>query len=189
MGKREYKDVPRVYVDMDGVLADFDSECTNSSMKPSELKLIPGIYRNLDVIPGAVNAIEKIVEMGYEVWALTKPPSKNPSAASEKIEWMYENFPVFKDRIIITPDKGAVGESRDFIIDDHPEWANVEKFRGTIIKFENNWEYIVDYLSKEKSVYDYVTHDILTKLGAITFLKKSGILDENGKLVKLYSTD
>lgn len=189
MGKREYKDVPRVYVDMDGVLADFDKACTQAKKKPSELKLILGVYRNLEVIPGAINAIEKIVEMGYEVWALTKPPSKNPSAASEKIEWMYEHFPVFKDRIIITPDKGAVGESRDFIIDDHPEWANVENFRGIIIKFENNWEYIVDYLSKEKAAYDYVFHDKLTPFGAKTFLQRCGILDENGKLTKLYEPD
>lgn len=187
MGKREYKDVPRVYVDMDGVLADFDKACTQAKKKPSELKLIRGVYRDLEVIPGAINAIEKIVEMGYEVWAMTKPPSKNPSAASEKIEWMYELFPVFKDRIIITPDKGAVGEKRDFIIDDHPEWANVEKFRGTIIKFENNWDYIVDFLAKEKAVYDYVFHGKLTKLGAQTFLQRAGIMDENGEIKNLIS--
>lgn len=189
MGKREYKDVPRVYFDMDGVLADFDKACLQASKPPSELKLIRGVYRNLETIPNAISAIEKIIEMGYEVWALTKPPSKNPSAASEKIEWMYEHFPVFEDRIIITPDKGAVGEKRDFIIDDHPEWANVEKFRGGIIKFENNWDYIVDILSKKKAVYDYLFHGKLTKLGAVTFLQSCDILDEHGNLSKLYEPD
>lgn len=184
MGKREYKDVPRVYVDMDGVVADFDKACIQANMKPNELKLVPGIYRNLEVIPGAINAVAKILEMGYDVWFLTKPPSKNPKAASEKVEWVYENFPAVYDKIIITPDKGAVGTSRDYIIDDHPEWANVEAFRGKIIKFVNNWEFIVDFLAKEKAVYDYVFENRLTPLGARTFLQRAGILDENGNLVK-----
>lgn len=125
-----------------------------------------------------------ILEMGYDVWFLTKPPSKNPKAASEKVEWVYENFPAVYDKIIITPDKGAVGTSRDYIIDDHPEWANVEAFRGKIIKFVNNWEFIVDFLAKEKAVYDYVFENRLTPLGARTFLQRAGILDENGNLVK-----
>ena len=50
-------------------------------------------------------------------------------------------------KVILTPDKGAVGIQRDFLIDDHPEWANSNNFKGTVIRFSNNWRDVVQYLS------------------------------------------
>jgi hypothetical protein len=46
---------------------------------------------------------------------------------------------ILGDHIIVSPDKGAVGTARDFLIDDHPEWANAHNFSGTPIHFKNNW--------------------------------------------------
>ena len=49
--------------------------------------------------------------------------------------WLNKHLPILEDHIIVTPDKGCIGTKRDFLIDDHPEWANAHKFPGKIIKF------------------------------------------------------
>lgn len=144
MSVREYPDVPRVYVDLDGVIADFEAECADLNVHPQQGKLIPGIYRNLPLIEGAEEGIAKLLEKGYFVMCLTKIPSKNPGAASEKLLWINENFPNLKDYVIITPDKGCVGTDRDYLIDDHPEWANAGAFPGQIIHFKS-WQQVFRY--------------------------------------------
>lgn len=88
---------------------------------------------------------------------MTKIPSENPYAASEKLMWMHHHLPEIEDHIIITPDKGCVGSSKDFLVDDFPEWANAHNFPGTVIQFggvrktfidksiahESDWEKLV----------------------------------------------
>jgi len=135
MSVRDYPDVARIYVDMDGVVADFERAFTEAGQHPKQFKLVPGAYVNLHPIPGAVEGIHKLLELGFDVFMLTKIPSENPYAASEKFLWMYKHLPIIEDKIIISADKGAVGTERDFLIDDHPEWANAHSFPGTVIKF------------------------------------------------------
>lgn len=135
MSIRKYPDVTRVYVDIDGVIADFEAICREMKVHPQQGKLIPGIYRDLPVMAGAVEGVQGLLDLGYFVMCLTKIPSKNPGAASEKLHWVNEHFPVLKDYVVITPDKGCVGTSRDYLIDDHPEWANANKFPGMVLPF------------------------------------------------------
>lgn len=136
MSVRKYPDVPRVYVDMDGPLANFEAYCQEIGKPPKETKLLSGTYLNLPPVSQAIESVSLLLDLGYFVMVLTKIPSQNPGAASEKIFWLRQHFPVLKDHIIITPDKGCVGTKRDFLIDDHPEWANADTFKGEIITFE-----------------------------------------------------
>jgi 5'(3')-deoxyribonucleotidase len=137
---------------MDGVIADFEASCLVLSVQPQEGKLIPGIYRSLPLIHGAKEGIQQLQDWGFFVMCLTKIPSKNPGAASEKIHWLNEHFPNLNDHIVITPDKGCIGLPRDFLIDDHPEWANADSFKGQIIPFNtyenspiSNWSDVLWY--------------------------------------------
>lgn len=139
MGKRSYPDQPRVYIDMDGVLADFGAECIRRATTPDALKRCPGAYRALLPLTGAVDAIADLQTLGVEVFVLTKIPLSNPWAATEKLLWIRDHFASLDDRVIITPDKGCVGEARDVLVDDHPEWANADRFRGTTIHFGGDW--------------------------------------------------
>lgn len=152
MGVREYKDEPRVYIDLDGCLADFESACNAAGLPPSKFKLVPGVYRTLPLIDGAQAAVQRILDAGFEVFILSKCPSKNTGCATEKIEWVHEFFPQLGDYIILTPDKGCVGTGRDFLIDDHPEWANANNFRGTIIHFKGDWNDAYDKIVDGTSI-------------------------------------
>ena len=139
MGVRNYPDIPRVYFDMDGVLADFEAGARRQGMAPKHYKRVAGAYLDLPLVPGAGEALETLHAAGFLLFALTKIPSQNPYAATEKLLWAQRYAPILGDHIIVSPDKGAVGTARDFLIDDHPEWANAHNFPGTVIHFKNNW--------------------------------------------------
>lgn len=157
MGVRQYRDIPRVYVDMDGPQADYEREIILSGIPSKRLKHMKGTYARLTVVPNARESILALLELPVEVWTMTKPPDGGIYAASEKLEWQYKTMPELKDRIILTPDKGAIGRPCDYLIDDHPEWANAKNFPGELIKFDavynqrtgestNNWPEIVAHL-------------------------------------------
>lgn len=144
MGVRNYPDTPRVYIDMDGPQADYDAMAVQLGVPPSELKFRAGVYANLPVTLGAQQAVRDILRMGYQVFSLTKIPRANPYAATEKLIWTHQHFPEIGENVIIAPDKGCVGTQRDFLVDDHPEWANVPMFRGTVLTFKPyNWAELV----------------------------------------------
>jgi 5'(3')-deoxyribonucleotidase len=160
MSIRNYPDVPRIYVDLDGVGADFERAMIEKNMTANQLKVTPGAYVNLHPMPGAVDGISELLDEGYFVMLLTKIPSENAYSASEKILWTNKHLPAVKDHIIITPDKGCVGTKRDFLIDDHPEWANAHNFPGTVIKFggervsgmgfASDWSKVVKFFRENK---------------------------------------
>jgi 5'(3')-deoxyribonucleotidase len=148
MGIRDYPDKPRVYLDMDGVIADFEAEMQFRGLTAKELKRIPGIYKNFPMIDGASQGVFALQSMGWELFILTKIPSENLTAATDKLIWVQENFPSIGERVIITPDKGCVGTEHDFLVDDHPEWANAHTFAGTIVHFGQDvksWSELVEY--------------------------------------------
>lgn len=136
MSVRSYREGPRAYIDMDGVIADFEAVCKRLGKPPSEVKLLHWTYMMLEPIPGALDSMRELISM-YEdrVFCLTKIPSQNPNAATQKLMWLNFHLPEIKDHVIITPDKGCVGRPIDLLIDDMPEWANAHKFPGTIIKY------------------------------------------------------
>ena len=155
MGVRKYPDVPRIYVDMDGPLADFWGACVREGMEPDQFKLCRGIFERLPIVPGAVEAIHTMRAMPVDVWLLTKAADGNVWCHSEKRIWQQRVFPELGDHIIITPDKGCIGRPRDTLIDDHPQWANANNFPGNIITFvvkhdsrgnhlSNNWPEVLE---------------------------------------------
>lgn len=137
MSIRNYPAGPRVYIDMDGPLAQFDKYCLEHDVDPKVGKLMSLTYASLQVTPGALGAVNDLCSyIPDRVFLLTKVPSQNPIAAMQKLMWAREQFPLIKDHVIITPDKGCVGTVDDVLIDDHPEWANAHNFPGTVIKFD-----------------------------------------------------
>lgn len=139
-----------IYVDMDGVIADFDAMIEKRGIDGKKLKMIRGIYEQLSPITGAQSTIQVLKEMGYRIHIATKIPDDNPYAATEKLLWLSKYFPELLPDVTITNDKGSLGNVNDFIIDDRIHKANVSNFKGTILHFGkngyyHNWNHILDY--------------------------------------------
>lgn len=139
MGVRNYLDVPRVYIDMDGPSAHFERGLTAAGVDAKTFKTQRGVYRGLEVVEGLLEAVAEFERTGLEVFFLTKIPAANPYAATEKLLWVQDVIPSLVDRVIISSDKAAVGSERDFLVDDHPEWANALNFRGTVVLYKDGW--------------------------------------------------
>lgn len=128
----------RIFVDMDGVTVDFESYKQRlGQLTGEEIKKMPGAYLEMAPMPGAIEAVRSLIGMGYELWAATKPPTGIAFAYSDKAAWIFKYLPELKRRLIITHDKGLLGDEWDYLIDDRPHKANCEKFRGKLIPFKD----------------------------------------------------
>lgn len=67
-----------------------------------------GFYEGLEVVDGAVEGIEALLDLGVVPVVCTKPRRENPTCTDEKISWLDRNFPQFDGRYILTSDKTLV---------------------------------------------------------------------------------
>lgn len=146
-----------VFVDMDGVLCDFEAKVTaltgftESHPKWQETKdrlsAEEGFYRDLPPIFGAIEAFRKLCEH-YEVYILSTPSWDNPSSYADKRIWAetYLGSVAYK-KLILTHNKGLmVGRA---LIDDRIK-NGVANFKGEHIHFGTekfpNWDAVIKYL-------------------------------------------
>lgn len=142
----------RIYFDMDGVLVDFQTgidkldEATKEQYK-GKLDEVPGIFSLMEPIPGAAEVV-RLLARNYDVFILTTSPWNNPTAASDKVEWVKKYLDdVFHKRVIITHRKDLL--DGDYLIDDRGKNGTSE-FKGEWIHFGSerfpDWESVLKYL-------------------------------------------
>ena len=142
----------RIYFDMDGVLVDFESgvakidEATKEQYK-GKLDEIPGIFALMEPIPGATEVV-RLLARHYDVFILTTSPWNNPTAASDKVQWVKKYMDdIFHKRLIITHRKDLL--DGDYLIDDRDK-NGASEFKGELIKFGSqqfpDWEAVLKYL-------------------------------------------
>lgn len=125
----------RVFVDLDGVVVDFDRFARERGLTGDEVKCRPGAYLEMEPIDGALAGVRSLIGMGFEVWIATKPPTGVPFAYADKVAWVLKHLPELKRRIVLTHDKGMLGGPFDILIDDRPHKANCIEFVGELIHF------------------------------------------------------
>lgn len=143
-----------VYVDMDGVLVDFESgikALTQDELELYENKFdeVPGIFSRMKPIIGALEAFEKLNEH-FNVYILSTAPWENPTALNDKLAWIKKHIgDAAKKRVIFSHNKHL--NMGDYLIDDRI--ANgAGDFKGTHIHFGTEkfptWESVLNYLIK-----------------------------------------
>lgn len=147
---------PIVYVDMDGVLVDFESGIANltaqeRSMYEGRYDEVPGIFARMEPMPGAIEAFTALAER-FDVYILSTGSWLNPSAWAHKLEWVQAHFgheegsPAYK-RLILSHHKEL--NAGDYLIDDRT-LNGAGEFTGQLIEFGSpqfpDWAAILTHL-------------------------------------------
>ena len=153
-----------LYIDMDNVIVDFKSGIMRLSQEVQDefagnLDDVPGIFSLMDPMPGAIESVQTLSQH-FDTYVLSTAPWSNPSAWSDKVEWIQHYFkndettalkdplgnPLWK-RLILSHHKHL--NQGDFLVDDRT--ANgADRFNGEHIHFGHerwpDWETILKYL-------------------------------------------
>ena len=146
----------RVYVDMDGVLVDFESGIAQVSEDVKQeyeghLDEIPGLFGLMKPMSGALDAMHEL-QKHFDLFILSTAPWKNPSAWSDKVSWVTKYLDdVFHKRIVITHRKDLC--QGDYLIDDRGK-NGTSDFTGEWIEFGSekfpDWNSVLDYLNAKE---------------------------------------
>lgn len=133
-----------LYIDMDGVLADFGKAIENHPLRTlspydNEPDLIPGIFMNLEPLKGAIESVEQLIDsQRFDIYILTTAPWGNPEAWMHKRLWIEKYFGgKLKKKLIISHHKNLL--KGDYLIDDRTARGAAE-FGGEHLHF--GWDYI-----------------------------------------------
>ena len=150
----------RLFIDMDGVLVNFQSGIDKLDEKTkaeyeSHLDDVPGIFALMDPMLGAVEAVHRLAEK-YDLYILSTAPWNNPTAWRDKLNWVKKHFggcdgDVFYKRLILSHHKNLC--QGDFLIDDRPNKCGADQFVGEVIHFNSekfpDWKSVVEYLMEK----------------------------------------
>jgi 5'(3')-deoxyribonucleotidase len=146
-----------IWIDMDGVLVDFQGHVDALLEKNPKLKdhylgcvdQIPGIFRDPPPINGAISAVKKLYDSGeYELYIATAAPWGNPESATDKRYWIEKYFgDIFHKKMCITHLKHML--IGDYLIDDRLK-NGADRFTGTLLQFGTDeypdWDSIIKKL-------------------------------------------
>ena len=135
-----------IYVDMDGVLADYNGRCKELNVDPNNTDNIDGFFRSLKPLPGAIEAYRKLNKI-YDVYVLSTAPWENVTALNDKNAWIKEYLPEAYKRVIYTHNKNLC--MGDYLIDDRIK-NGAGEFTGELIHFGSekfpDWDAVLKYI-------------------------------------------
>jgi 5'(3')-deoxyribonucleotidase len=146
-----------LYIDMDGVLVNFQSGIDKLSQEEKlkykgQEKNVPHIFSKMDPIEGAIDAFKLLSEY-YDTYILSTAPWNNETALGDKVAWAkkYLGETIYK-RLILSHNKHL--NNGDYLIDDRPDKNGAGDFYGKLIHFGSNefpdWESVLKFLIADK---------------------------------------
>ena len=145
-----------VYVDMDNVLVDFTSAIArldDKTLKLYEDRLdeVPNIFSLMTPMPDAIESFERLSQR-YDTYVLSTAPWENPSAWSDKLQWVrnYLGTSAHK-RLILSHNKHL--NHGHYLIDDRTK-NGADRFTGEHIHFGTpafpDWKAVMAYLDNHE---------------------------------------
>jgi 5'-nucleotidase len=143
-----------IYVDMDGVISDFDKEHKRLEAEKGSAIHRPDLvvdFRVLDVVDGAGEALRQL-NQDFDVFIATTPPWSRPEVWGYKRDWIVKHFPWLKRKMILTHRKDLL--IGDILIDDS-RWRGQPDFKGDWFWFNKdsdnkNWKGCLEWIYKNK---------------------------------------
>ena len=142
-----------IYIDMDNVLVDFKTGISKLSKNTIEkfeghLDDVPGIFNLMEPMKGSIEAFNELSQSEkYDVYILSTAPWDNPTAWSDKLEWVkkYLGKNGYK-RLILSHHKNL--NAGDYLIDDRTK-NGADKFKGEHIHFGQDqfpaWDQVLEF--------------------------------------------
>ena len=136
----------RIFLDLDDTLMDFSGKVGHYREHPEDM-YEENFFRDLEPMPGAKDAVEALLQAGYDVHILTMPLSTKDESYTEKAISVRRHFPELVNKITMTQNKLMM--KGDILIDDNKEkWG---RFDGEFIHFnkynkESEWKRIINQL-------------------------------------------
>lgn len=145
-----------LYLDMDGVLVDFQSAV--DTLSPAQLQAyqgrldeVPGLFARMLPMPGALEAVA-LLRPHFQLYALSTASWHNPTAWSDKLLWIQRYFGAgpegaFYKRLILSHQKQL--NRGHFLVDDRDK-NGAGAFAGELIRFGSaqfpDWPSVCAYL-------------------------------------------
>lgn len=152
---------PEIYIDMDGVVADFDG-AYKRQLKPDLLypQSRPGFFLTLQLIPGALEAVTYLLASDKcDTFFLSAPSNKNIHSYTEKAQYIERYFGHSSlDRLILASRKDKLLKSgvTQYLIDDYNYHRNGQskwEEAGKLIHFGTdkfpNWFAVLRFLHEQ----------------------------------------
>jgi 5'(3')-deoxyribonucleotidase len=92
----------KIYVDMDGVIADFNAE----HKAVERFKVEKGFFYRLKPISVNAEAVKVLISKGYDVSILTTSP--HDRADKDKMRWLKKHLPQVKKVIFARPERAKI---------------------------------------------------------------------------------
>jgi len=118
-----------IYIDMDGVIADFKKAADEGGYTHRPDKYVD--YEKLEVMPGAQSALIQL-NKDFDIFIASTPPWDRPDMWAAKRTWLAKHFPWLKRKLILTHRKDLL--IGDILIDDS-RWRGQPDFQGTWLWF------------------------------------------------------
>ena len=122
----------------------------------------PGFFRNLPVMPGAIEVTTRLQQKGHIMFFVTAVPYTTPTALYDKSQWVIEHMPHIGPKNVIAAHKKDMIRG-DLLLDDSPR--NLSEFGKIKVAYDYpyNREAKADYRIRDWFEFEKLVDELAAK--------------------------